>query len=372
MLWPKDAYTFVAGSMKKYEEIAERLRNGIETGDYPVGEAIPSQLKLGEAFGVSQITVRKAMDVLEHDGYIRKGNGRGNGSVVISNDRNRVRKRIGYHFGIIGNADILDSQKHDAPYVVKGMISELYDFDAAVSLFPMLSERYPSATSYIRDILARNLTDGLFVFQSKGVEELCEYLREQQFPFVRIVTSEVAASQQEIGQESAVVIDELPAFRRAIVESGCSQVVLLGAEEDFLPLRTSEILKRLTAELGLPFSAHDCRHVFSPELKERLKECARPEILTVTSDCLIPHLEFLLREIGEQWNLLIFQHWGETVPESFRIGQTLVRPFAEAGRLAAVEMRKMLKRKARGEPMYASKKICLKSHVTPKQKRNEK
>jgi DNA-binding transcriptional ArsR family regulator len=356
--------------MKKYEDIAERLRKGIETGDYPVGGTIPSQLKLGEAFGVSQITVRKAMDVLEQDGYIRKGNGRGNGSVVISNDRNRVRRRIGYHFGIIGNADILDSRKHDEPHVVKGMIPELYDFDAAVSLFPMLSERYPSATSYMRDILERNLTDGLFVFDSTGVEELCQHLTAQNFPFVRIVTSESAAFQQQICQESAMVIDEIPAFRRAIVESGCTQVVLLGAREDFLPLRTCELLKRLTAELGLPLSVHDCCNVFSPELKERLQECRRPEILTVTSDCLMPHLEFLLREIGAEWNLLIFQHWGETVPESYRIGRTLVRPFAEVGRLAAVEMRRMLKRKARGEPMYRSKTIRLESRVIPTQKKD--
>ena len=358
--------------MKKYEQIVESLRISIERNKYPVGDTIPSQLKLEEEFGVSHITVRKAMDVLENDGYIRKGNGRGNGSVVISNNRNRVRKRIGYHFGIIGNAEILDSHKHDAPAVVKGMVPELYKFDAAISLFPMLSVRYPSATSYISDILERNLTDGLFVFHSGGVEEICKYMTACNFPFIRIVTSESAARAQNITQGPAVVIDELPAFRQAIQESGCSKVVLLAAKEDFLPSRTCDLLKRLTAELNLPLSVNDCCNISVQELKEKLVDCPHPEILTVTSDCLMPHLELLLTEPATVSNLLIFQHWGETVPESFRIGRTLVRPFTEVGRLAALEMRKIQEQKSHGTSMSNSKIIRLQSHITPPNKRSRK
>jgi len=56
------------------------LLGKIEDGTYSVNEKLPSEPELQEMYGVSRITVRRAMDDLQKDGYAKKQ--RGIGTVV--------------------------------------------------------------------------------------------------------------------------------------------------------------------------------------------------------------------------------------------------------------------------------------------------
>jgi GntR family transcriptional regulator len=60
----------------RYRQVAEAIRRRIGAGEYPSG-ALETEAKLGEAFGVSRITVRKALDLLREEGIVtsRKGSG---------------------------------------------------------------------------------------------------------------------------------------------------------------------------------------------------------------------------------------------------------------------------------------------------------
>ena len=74
-----------------YLEVAEQLKKDIFSGKYPVGSMLPTENELEEMFGVSKITVRKAIELLATDEYVEKKSGRG--TTVLSNrPYNRLSK----------------------------------------------------------------------------------------------------------------------------------------------------------------------------------------------------------------------------------------------------------------------------------------
>ncbi|GGG69735.1 GntR family transcriptional regulator [Corynebacterium pelargi] len=67
---------------KRYLAVAEELRHRIEAGRYQRGGKLESERVLLEQFEVSRSTIRKALDLLESDGLIRRRQGRGGGTFV--------------------------------------------------------------------------------------------------------------------------------------------------------------------------------------------------------------------------------------------------------------------------------------------------
>ncbi|ODP26515.1 Arabinose metabolism transcriptional repressor [Paenibacillus nuruki] len=67
----------------RYEQMYLTLRDRLHSGEYTIGDKIPSEKELMEQFEVSRITSKKALDMLVQDGYIVRQPGRG--SFVIHN-----------------------------------------------------------------------------------------------------------------------------------------------------------------------------------------------------------------------------------------------------------------------------------------------
>lgn len=61
----------------KYLLIANQLRQRILDGDLAVGKQLPQEKRLIKAYNVSRITVRKALDILEREGFIYRIQGAG-------------------------------------------------------------------------------------------------------------------------------------------------------------------------------------------------------------------------------------------------------------------------------------------------------
>jgi DNA-binding GntR family transcriptional regulator len=61
-----------------YRHVYDQIRQRIGLGVYARGGALPSEIKLGQEFGVSQITVRRAINELALDGLIDRRQGIGN------------------------------------------------------------------------------------------------------------------------------------------------------------------------------------------------------------------------------------------------------------------------------------------------------
>ncbi|RMF52818.1 MAG: GntR family transcriptional regulator, partial [Bacteroidetes bacterium] len=61
----------------RHEQVSDWLREQIEQGVFGVDARLPSENQLGERFGVSRITVRRALQTLENEGLIYRRQGLG-------------------------------------------------------------------------------------------------------------------------------------------------------------------------------------------------------------------------------------------------------------------------------------------------------
>ena len=69
-----------------YIKVAETLKARIRDGQYQPNDLIPSAKKLEEEFKVSNITIRKALDLMTQDGYVMPMRGVGTRVVKIEDD----------------------------------------------------------------------------------------------------------------------------------------------------------------------------------------------------------------------------------------------------------------------------------------------
>ena len=61
----------------RYRQVAAELRAAIKRGDYPAGEALPSQPELARQYGLNQTSINRAIAVLRAEGLVRVEHGRG-------------------------------------------------------------------------------------------------------------------------------------------------------------------------------------------------------------------------------------------------------------------------------------------------------
>lgn len=66
-----------AAHLARYAEIKRYIRRRIEDGDWPVGERVPSENRLGEMFNVSRMTARRALQELTDEGVLVRSQGLG-------------------------------------------------------------------------------------------------------------------------------------------------------------------------------------------------------------------------------------------------------------------------------------------------------
>ena len=65
------------GELALYLQIAAILRARIASGELQVGRPIPSEMTMAQQYGVSRLTVRKAVHLLRAEGLVRHAVGRG-------------------------------------------------------------------------------------------------------------------------------------------------------------------------------------------------------------------------------------------------------------------------------------------------------
>ncbi len=94
------ADTLAAGTLTfnpLYKEVKIRITHDLAAGEWKPGEAIPSEVRLAEQFGVSIGTVRKAIDELVAEKILLRHQGRG--TFVATHTRDRT---LFYFFHIVG------------------------------------------------------------------------------------------------------------------------------------------------------------------------------------------------------------------------------------------------------------------------------
>ena len=76
------------GNENLYETVKNRICNDIFEGHYEDGDRIPPERELEELLGVSRVTVRKSLELLEEEGLVVREVGRGT-TVTLRNAGNR-------------------------------------------------------------------------------------------------------------------------------------------------------------------------------------------------------------------------------------------------------------------------------------------
>ena len=77
------------GNAPKTKQVHSKLRDLLIQGDYAEGKPLPAERELALKFGVSRITIRNAMSILEEDGIIQKFHGRASiVNIIDSKQRN--------------------------------------------------------------------------------------------------------------------------------------------------------------------------------------------------------------------------------------------------------------------------------------------
>lgn len=86
--------------LPRYYQVYLTLRDWIHNGNYRSGTQLPTESELCETFGVSRITIRKAVDLLATDKLVRREQGRGtfvtgnDATPPLTGDMGQVLKRI--------------------------------------------------------------------------------------------------------------------------------------------------------------------------------------------------------------------------------------------------------------------------------------
>lgn len=70
-----------------YEYVTARIRRAIQLSEILPGEKLPSERSLSESLGVSRVTVREALRVLQGQGVIDVKRGKNGGSIVLPTTR---------------------------------------------------------------------------------------------------------------------------------------------------------------------------------------------------------------------------------------------------------------------------------------------
>lgn len=93
------------GGRAKYRQIVEGLRDSIVSGEYSSGKRLPSESELVRRFGVSRMTVVKAVKELEYQGLVTRRVGSG---TFVSPQAGQERKIFGLLIPELGQTEIFE------------------------------------------------------------------------------------------------------------------------------------------------------------------------------------------------------------------------------------------------------------------------
>jgi DNA-binding LacI/PurR family transcriptional regulator len=264
------SWTVDAGNpLPLYYQVYASLLERIQQGEFPPGSFLPAERQLTEDYGVSRITIIKALNELSREHHIKRQQGRG---TVVTHPAERAssqRRSIAF---ICHQLDhpylfhvLMGIARTAAEYHYNLQVISSYDTDDAEA-------------QHIKEAIARNV-DGIVVFPHHRYrnQALYEELQRQRFPLVmvdryypqidtdrvifddEIAGYELASRLLQRGRRRIAVIsyfeveatsvnDRLSGYRRALQEAGLTydeDLVWLDVYQSFQ--RPEELLSDVSA-----------------------------------------------------------------------------------------------------------------------------
>lgn len=150
----------------KYYIVMESLKNLISDGTIKVGDRLPSENELVEEFSVSRHTIRKALSILEAEGYIEARHGKG--TFCIERLKNKKGSR---------NIAVVTTYISDYifPLLIQGIDKVLTKEGYSIILKNTANSQKNEAKA-LEDIMTKNI-DGLIIEPSKS-EIFCRHMHQ--------------------------------------------------------------------------------------------------------------------------------------------------------------------------------------------------
>ncbi len=89
----KKSFDNINDSSPLYYQLAQKLREKITAGEFKPGKAMPTEPELCKQYGVSRITIRQAVEILENAGLVERQQGRGTYVIEVG------RSHFGWNIG---------------------------------------------------------------------------------------------------------------------------------------------------------------------------------------------------------------------------------------------------------------------------------
>lgn len=252
----------------KYQIIVEDIKSKILSGDYNVGEQIPTELAMQKKYNVSRHTVRKAVMELSTEGYLRSE--KGSGTYVTNQFRSPIisnKKTIGVITTYISD--------YIFPSIIRGIESRLNEDNYSL-LLASTNNDVEQEKKALEMMLSYGV-DGLIVEPTKSNlynPNIAYYLsfKEQDVPFIMI-----NAYYEELDVPFLCLDDVQSSYlaTKELISKGHTQIGLISKTDD---LQGKYRMKGYIKALGEAKLRFIPDHVFSydtetkPDLSKNLKE----------------------------------------------------------------------------------------------------
>lgn len=160
----------------RYYQLYASLRARIRDGEFQAGDALPSERQLVDDYGVSRITVVKALDILDQEGLIERQHGRGNfvkNPLITMDEPERLKVAVFFPY-VIQPYELFDG-------ILRGIGGQEVQLQI-IGFYNPSKEPW-----YVQTAIDQGF-DGFIFYPVRGFQNETMYrdLLERQFPFVMV------------------------------------------------------------------------------------------------------------------------------------------------------------------------------------------
>jgi DNA-binding FadR family transcriptional regulator len=141
---------------KTGEAVAATIRRRIATGELQIGDRLPTEDELTEAFGIARTTLREALRILESQGLIHIRRGRGGGATVTMPGLDRLAEPLAVILQLRGTTTSdLDAARLLIEPRLAGRLAEHHTEDDLTALRDVLALAATAAEAADQDAFGR-------------------------------------------------------------------------------------------------------------------------------------------------------------------------------------------------------------------------
>ncbi|HEV3101569.1 MAG TPA: GntR family transcriptional regulator [Candidatus Dormibacteraeota bacterium] len=175
---PKTWNVDPANPLPLYYQVYASLLERIQVGEFPPGSFLPAERQLTEDYGVSRITIIKALNELSRERHIKRQQGRGTMVTHPADRRGGQRRSIAFICHILDHPYLF----HVLMGIARTAAENHHDLQVISSY-----DADDDEAQHIREAIVRNV-DGIIVFPHHRYrnQALYEDLQRQRFPLVMV------------------------------------------------------------------------------------------------------------------------------------------------------------------------------------------